>query len=237
MAIPHLAYTQIPNIFIDEYLPKLSANAAKIFLIICRKTIGWHKEADRISNMQLMLLSGIKSRVSLVKAIKELCTHDLIVIEREGCGKKTKTYYEIKFSNTSENDPLTIPNTSENDVLAPINTSENDPTKDININKKEKKCSSFQKAVDERMLFFNEFWEKYPRRQGRAKAELKWKSKGCSAKAEQILDDIEFRLKNISPNGWLEPRTHKLCESQYIQLPETYLNQERWDDEYVEVRR
>lgn len=63
-------YTQINNQFIDN-MNKYNGNAVKVFLAISRKTIGWHKESDRISYSQLRKLTGlstnsIKSAISIL---------------------------------------------------------------------------------------------------------------------------------------------------------------------------
>ena len=40
---------QMPNAFVDEVMVKLNDPAVKIYLVIVRKTRGWHKEFDSIS--------------------------------------------------------------------------------------------------------------------------------------------------------------------------------------------
>lgn len=97
-------HTQIANQFIDEYMGKLSGNACKVFLAIARKTIGWHKDYERISNSKIMSLTGIKDVKTLNKAIKELIDAELIIQERTGTGRDIVTYYEICYSNHNEND-------------------------------------------------------------------------------------------------------------------------------------
>lgn len=91
-------HTQVPNDFIDRYMGILSGNAIKVFLVVARKTIGWHKESERISNSQIMSLTGIKDVKTLNRAIAELINHKLIIKERNGMGRDIETYYEINFS-------------------------------------------------------------------------------------------------------------------------------------------
>jgi phage replication O-like protein O len=97
MSMPRLSYTQIPNLFLDKYLPLLSPKAVKVFLIICRKTIGWHKETDRITKTKLLELTGIKCNKALDRAIKELQGNNLIEVEKTGERRTAAFYYEIKF--------------------------------------------------------------------------------------------------------------------------------------------
>lgn len=147
MALKKLNHTQINNQFIDEYIIQLSGNAVKIFLAISRKTIGWHKDTDRISNTQLMEMTGIKHRTTLTAAINELVECDLINVIRTGKGRNIMTFYEIKYEaendlkeestkkNGSKNDPINSDIRSKNDPISANIGSKNDPTKEIYINK------------------------------------------------------------------------------------------------------
>lgn len=69
---------QVPNAFVDDVLNQLSGNACKIYLLIVRKTRGWHKEADRISYSQIQKSTGIGSSATVDKAISELVDFGLI---------------------------------------------------------------------------------------------------------------------------------------------------------------
>ncbi|UYZ79138.1 replication protein [Moraxella bovis] len=73
---------QLPNAFVDEMLCKLSGNACKIYLLIVRKTRGWHKEADRISYSQIQKYTGINHRATVSKAIDELLEIGLISVQK-----------------------------------------------------------------------------------------------------------------------------------------------------------
>lgn len=73
---------QVPNAFIDETLAALSGNACKIYLLIVRKTRGWHKEADKISYSQIQKYTGIGSSATVDKAVSELVGLGLISYRR-----------------------------------------------------------------------------------------------------------------------------------------------------------
>jgi phage replication O-like protein O len=63
-------YTQIPNVILDD-MGQFSQAGFKVLCAICRKTIGWHKDTDRISMSQLVKMTGMS--VNTIKdAIKEL---------------------------------------------------------------------------------------------------------------------------------------------------------------------
>jgi phage replication O-like protein O len=86
-------HTQVPNGFIDEYMQKLSGAASKVFLSICRKTIGWHKLTDKISYKQLCRITGMTDK-SVTSAIEELLEMKMIRAEK---AKGKTTAYEILF--------------------------------------------------------------------------------------------------------------------------------------------
>lgn len=69
---------QVPNAFVDEVLCQIGDVAAKLYLIICRKTRGWYKEVDSISLSQFQKISG-KSRPTITKALAELIQVGLVI--------------------------------------------------------------------------------------------------------------------------------------------------------------
>lgn len=69
---------QVPNVLIDEYLSKISANAFKVYIVMVRKTKGWQKDYDSLSQSQIMAMAGIGSHHTTRKAIDELIGLGLI---------------------------------------------------------------------------------------------------------------------------------------------------------------
>lgn len=135
MAIQKPNHTQVPNDFIDNYVPKLSHSAVRVFLVITRQTIGWHKDTDFVSHSQLSKKTGLSIN-AIKKAVKELVYLDLLKVEPGNC-KGQITKYEIKFVSKiddpiSKNDIALVKPVSKIDI-DPI--SKNDTTKDTNINK------------------------------------------------------------------------------------------------------
>lgn len=61
-AIPEPNFFQCPNIIIDEYLKELSGSELKCFLLVVRKTKGWHKDFDAISISQFEEFTGLSNR-------------------------------------------------------------------------------------------------------------------------------------------------------------------------------
>ena len=91
-------YTQISNEFIEN-MNMYSGAEVKIFLAISRKTIGWHKESDRISYSQLRSMTGLSVR-RLKDPINKLIKDGWI--ERTG-NEKSGYSYDLYFENTVDN--------------------------------------------------------------------------------------------------------------------------------------
>lgn len=107
-------HTQVSNQFLEEYMPQLSGSAVKIFLAICRKTIGWHKETDAISYTQIQKLTGIASPQTVKKAVDELVGRHLI--GKDG-GDGLTARYTLTYDTTTIFDGTTtiseVPTTTE----------------------------------------------------------------------------------------------------------------------------
>ncbi len=63
--------TQVPNVLLDEVLPKLPPGAVRVLLAIVRKTYGFQKSSDCISYSQLQALTGL-SREGVNTGIKKI---------------------------------------------------------------------------------------------------------------------------------------------------------------------
>lgn len=102
MSIPLPNYTQLPNIIIDEWLDKLTGLQLKILLVICRKTIGWHKLVDKISLTQLVNITK-SARDKICDAVRALVAFGLIIKEVTGPKGLEETRYELNFQNKYTN--------------------------------------------------------------------------------------------------------------------------------------
>ena len=67
---------------------------------------------------------------------------------------------------------------------------------------------------------FREFWEAYPKKRDRKKARDAWKRKRLDSRADQIIADVQRRVRN--DDQWLKG---------YVPHATTYINGERWEDE------
>jgi len=116
-------YTQIPNDFLDKWLPELGLAETKVLLVIFRKTFGWHKHRDRISLGQLEKLTGLERR-HITKATKSLISKNLITKNVEGKKGEQQTFYEIVLIEDSNNldqcpkkTPPSVPGTPTKETL------------------------------------------------------------------------------------------------------------------------
>lgn len=88
------AYTQAPNELFDKWTSILGQAELRVYLIIIRKTFGWHKTKDRISLSQLETLTGLH-RSNITKAIKSLLERGIIKKEIIGEVGRQETTYQI----------------------------------------------------------------------------------------------------------------------------------------------
>ena len=67
---------------------------------------------------------------------------------------------------------------------------------------------------------FPDFWSAYPKKREKKKARDAWKRKRLDSRADEIISDVQNRIKN--DGQWLDG---------YVPHPTTYINGERWEDE------
>jgi phage replication O-like protein O len=125
-------YTQISNDFIKE-MSNYSGEVVKVFLAISRKTIGWHKDCDRISYSQLRDMTGLSIN-NIRKSLKVLIQENWIV--------QIDTKFGYKYDlNIEDREVIAIaPDAIACGAIAPddIAISRGDTTKETNTKKKEK---------------------------------------------------------------------------------------------------
>ena len=81
--------------------------------------------------------------------------------------------------------------------------------------------SSADEKKEERMKWFEEWWEEYPRKVGKGK---------CREKYLKVVTDEDKHVQLMAAIR-KQNEVYKNKELQYIPYPETWLNQERWEDE------
>ncbi len=82
---------------------------------------------------------------------------------------------------------------------------------------KELRCSSYSYGREES---FNKFWSAYPKKEAKKNAKDIWFRKKLHKKTNNIISFVEKAKK-----------TKRWSNRQYIPMPTTFLNQERWEDD------
>jgi phage replication O-like protein O len=86
-------YTKIPNIFMDVWNKRLTGSACKVYLVIVRETVGYHRPEVSISIRDLMKKTAL-SDFAVQTALQELIENKIIIISGKGnfIEKKPTTY-------------------------------------------------------------------------------------------------------------------------------------------------
>jgi len=102
-ADPKTNYTRLPNEFFDRLLPALEPAQISALLFVFRRTWGWQKLFDQISESQFTNGTGL-SKNTVRKALNSLETEDprCIIRYAVGVGRNRKTYFFIHSSKTRQ---------------------------------------------------------------------------------------------------------------------------------------
>ncbi len=84
------AFVQIPNSFIDTWMPVITAGAAMAYVAIARATWGFNKQSDVLATTELARRCGMPLR-STERALSELRRHGLLKCEGPDRHAKTMT--------------------------------------------------------------------------------------------------------------------------------------------------
>ncbi len=192
-------YTQIPNEFLDNIMPTLSGAENVVFLVIMRKTFGWHKKKDKISYSQIREGSGISSNTTIQTALKKLQEKGLIFIVKE---KKGITY-EVNITETVNEENEDLYKNCKDTFTETVNIkdktfTESVNTKESNINKLSKEIyEEIEKAYES--CFFEvkpsgKLLIDYPRIRKRIKELLERITK----------DEIISVIQNAKSDDWIK---------------------------------
>ncbi|OGP68414.1 MAG: hypothetical protein A2W27_10995 [Deltaproteobacteria bacterium RBG_16_44_11] len=209
----------------------LSAYQSRILWALWRKTYGWHKTEDWISNSQFVEMTGIaKSHVS--RAVKELSLRNMVT----NSGNKiafNKDYTQwrelphgVRAYQVVTNSGNSITN-SGNTVTPSGNKVTNSGVHKRNYTKETIQKKALQKKISSSLSKdFLVFYEAYPRKVGKIAALKAWnKLNGNRPAIEEILKAIEQQKQSTQ---WIKDG------GQFIPHPATWINQGRWEDEGIE---
>ena len=254
MASPQIenGHTKIANEIMDalcRFHP--GGSEGQILWAIIRKTYGWNKAKDQISISQLCNITGLARR-TVIYAMKNLESKNMVSVKRhridgmsdvniisfqkdyekwvvqeiDGSARKCKSYrvtIEKQKQNYKTRVVQEIDGSARNEQRV-VQENENDapflaPTKDTTT----KDTTTKDKSDSD----FSIFYAAYPNKKARKKAFEAWNKSKTLPSIGTILKAIETQKQT---EGW------KKDNGQYIPLPATWINQERWDD-VVEIKQ
>ena len=209
--ISKINHTQIPNDFIDKWMSKLTPKATLVFLAICRKTIGWHKDTDYISVSQIEVITGL-TKNSILTAIKELEDVGLILKESNSIGN------------------VNLPNTFTVNFNTPVvqemhgggagdergGGAGDAPTKEIVLNKITKEKDTRTGIKNEEL--FNRFWEEYNKKTEKQLTIKMW-NKLSPKQQEKAVSNIHAYINSLS-------------DKKYQKKPSNYLAHGTFEDDF-----
>ncbi|HEK0450512.1 TPA: replication protein [Proteus mirabilis] len=236
-------YTKLANELYEELIgANLTKNQAKVAHAICRKTYGFNKKTDRISDSQLAELTRLP-RQKVNKAKNELITMKVIVKVGMAIGpNKNLTEWDIpechqngvivtKTVTKSVTKSVTALSPKQGHTKETITKEkkENKNTMSEEVRSKNEKSNSEPTKSDPFLEPFEKiFWVAGMRKVGKDKSKSAFKSKFKEWRKETggtidefaklLADDIQYRLR-IQQFGF--DKMH----------PTTYLNGSRWTDE------
>ncbi|MGI9202683.1 MAG: replication protein [Woeseiaceae bacterium] len=130
-----------PNVFADELMAHLTPTQFKCLVAIIRKTLGWHKPSDAIALSQFMDLTGIRSKTTVMRALRVLEGVDLVAVQRTERITSVYTLGPIFYNNKCTSKAITKIVTdlvAQNTPDRTISISSIAPTIDSSLNIKER---------------------------------------------------------------------------------------------------
>lgn len=223
-------FLKLDNSIIDYWMAKLNHSELKTLLTIYRKTIGWNKQYDRISQNQIADLSGITTR-SVRSAIASL--EELGLIITTGKNKSTKVFtldtnnlfnvclksdeiieMESKLSGLeiNSNNQCSEGNNNEISFLDDADNCLHKRHSEYTNNIKVKEPVSLNIA-------FDLFWDLYDYKKNKADCNNKWLSM-TDEERQLTMDNLALYIKSTP-------------DKTFRKYPINYLNNEMWYDEVI----
>jgi len=205
--------TQLPNVVVDELMSNMTGNQLKVYLVIIRKTVGWHKEDDAISISQICKLTGLADDRTVKRILRYL--HSKGLINRTFNSGRSSTLSPL-FRGVDEND-----GGGEKCAGPMVENEGSTPCK--NTHPQNKKKQTIQNKE-----WFLQFYSEYPNKKAKLNAE---KAFSKLSMTDELFVAIMGSLKRQKvSDSWTKNN------GQFIPLPATWLNGRRWEDE-IQVRR
>lgn len=164
------------------------------------------------------------NRRSVIRSLQRLSELGYLEIMRGGIGKSNRYRPTFKTSDTDVTSDIRV--TSDTDVIQPVTSVSPELVTPMSP---ELTYKNLPKNLPSNSSRFPDFWKSYPRKVGdKRKAEKSWDRQ----KLDRIADQI---IANVADRASRDPQWQ---DSTYIPHPTTYLNQQRWNDDWhPQIRR
>jgi len=224
-------YTRIHNRILEELAKiELSGYETRIILAIWRKTYGWQKKEEWITQKQFSELTNLpKSEVS--RTLSRLKRRNLVV---ETYNSHQRTYcFNKHFTNWKglEKSTTSCRNLHKGGVEIYNSKPLKSTTRKHMPSPKETLTKEKKRKIKEREKEFDIFYSFYPIHQGRKKAFEKWNKKV----GDNELPLLEILLTAIEENKDSEKWQGE--QGKYIPHPATWLHNELWNDEIKKTKQ
>lgn len=237
-------FTVIPNGTLQD--PRISEQARGILVKVLSRPTDWHVSVAHLVN------ETQRSRVPIGRDGMRAILRELMhagYVHREQARGEDGQLGEIDYVFYPEPPATAEPSPGEPAPAEPA-TAETPPTENRDIQKTERDkhrggeaasadkeensggCPRYSLGLDfdrncthdtktQSGTRFDDWWQHYPVKRGKKKAREAWKRKKLDAIADRLIEDVKSRLNQ--DRDWLRG---------FIPHPTTYLNGERWEDEY-----
>ena len=220
MASPQVenGYTKIANELLDAYSAiRLSGEENQVFWTIVRKTYGFNKKEDSISLSQFCLATGLIKQ-NVCRALSKLIKKNIVI----KIDKSNITKYRIQKDYTKWLPLSKLIRLSK--LITPIIKIDKESVINIETHKRQRdtKETITKEKKDIYSAKFLQFWDEYPRKDRKKKANKYWGRTNEKQKDELIIASNNYSIRCTEENKGRA----------YIMLPTTFINPENeiWKD-------
>lgn len=220
-------HTRIANEILEALCRyRIPGEEMQCLLVVIRKTYGFGKKSDFISKSQFAAITGIK-RPNVTRALNSLVSKKILAVIKKDTTEISnysinKDYYSWLAGIKKDTTPRQAGIKKDTALV-----SKKIPTKETLTKEIKSICPKPEKASAPNSPTFEGFYSAYPKHKAKPAAEKAWKKLNPSQDLfEKMIKALEWQCKQPD---WLKDN------GQYIPLPASWLNGQRWLDEAQHV--
>lgn len=213
-----------PEFFTSEDVVSLSFPARLLYIAL------WC-EADREGRMswkpktfKMRYFPG--DRVDIDALCKELLKSGLVVLYGDGLAHIPMFLKHQHINPRESASTLPVPPDCNGESQSSRVTDDENTRADASVTHREEGKGKEGKGKEIKACPFDLFWAAYPKKEDKKNAAKKWEAAELDGKAEMIIADVKRRTTEHRP--WVEG---------FVPHPTTYLNGERWNDDFEAPRK